>query len=184
MNYFINEKIAWISYALNKNHVNKPSTWVETKSTEWVSQTRKMTNKKVREFFFHQVKPLRGYLERIKAFNDQNMLSFVDMVLNADLCVMKAIESGRKGILNCTLNEIVNTSRNTQRKSKIVGHNKVGDLISESDAYLALKGLKRLEVDNENRGASRLFINRMKRLRESNLESSPLVKYRILKRFS
>lgn len=180
VNYIVNEKIAWISYALNKNNVKKPSTWVENKSAEWVSQTKKLAYKKVREFFFHQVKPLRGYLEGIKAFNDQNLLSFVDIALNADLCIIKAIESDKKGILNCTINEIVNSYRNTKRESKIVDQTKVGDIVSEPDAYLALKGLKRIEVDNENRGATSLFINRMKKLRETNIKSSPLTKYGIL----
>ncbi|MFX1282071.1 MAG: hypothetical protein ACFFB5_00385 [Promethearchaeota archaeon] len=180
VNYIVNEKIAWIGYALNKNKVKKPSTWVENKSAEWVSQTRQISNKTVRDFFFHQVKPLRGYSKRIKAFKAQNELHFVDIALDADLCVIKAIEAGKKGILNSTMNEIVNNLAIAQKKSKIVSHNKVEDVVSESDAYLALKGLKQTEVDNENKGASRLFINRITKLRESNLESSPLIKYGIL----
>jgi hypothetical protein len=180
VNYIVNEKRAWINYSLNKSNVKKPSTWMENKSAEWVSQTKKISNNKIKDFFFDQVKLLRGYLELIKSFDNQTKLSFVDIALKADLCIAKAVKSGKKGILNCTLNEIVNNYRKAQKKTQIVDHTKVGDLISKPDAYLALKGLKRIEVDNENRGAARIFINRMKKLIRNNIEHSPLVKYGIL----
>lgn len=180
VSYIVNEKRTWITYSLNKKNMKKPSTWMENKSAEWVSQTKKMRIKKVKDFFFNKVELLRGYLELIKVFNKQKKLSFVDIALNADLCIAKAVKSGKKGILNRTMNEIANNYRKTQRKSKIVDHTKVGEVVSKSDAYLALKGLKRIEVDNENRGATRIFINRMKKLIRNDIELSPLVKYGIL----
>ena len=120
VNYIVNEKIAWINYVLNKKNVKKPSTWIETKSAEWVSQTRKISDKKVRDFFFYQVKPLRGYLEIIDAFRAQIGLCFVDVALDGDLCVIKAIEAAKKGILNSTINEIVNNPAFTHKKTKLL----------------------------------------------------------------
>jgi hypothetical protein len=180
VNYIVNEKIAWIYYALNKNKAKTPLTWIQTKSVEWVNQTRKISNKEVRDFFFNQVKPLRGYLDRVEAFRAQSKLRFVDVAIDADSCAIKAIKTGKRGILNSTINKIVNDPTISHKNCKIISSNKVEDVVSESDVYLALKGLKRIEVDNENRGAARLFINRMINLRESSLESSPLIKYRIL----
>ncbi|MHA2244517.1 MAG: hypothetical protein ACXADY_06070 [Candidatus Hodarchaeales archaeon] len=180
VNYIVNEKRAWINYSLNKNNMKKPLTWMENKSAEWVSQTKKISDNKIKDFFFNQVKPLRGYLDIIKAFDNQKNHSFVDIALKADLCLAKAVKSGKKGILNCTLNEIVNNYRKAQKKNQIVDYTEVGEIISKPDAYLALKGLKRIEVDNENRGAARIFINRMKKLIRNNIELSPLLKYGIL----
>jgi hypothetical protein len=180
VNYVTNEKRGWINYSLNKNRMKKPSTWMDNKSAEWVCQTKKIRNIRIRDFFFNMVKPLRGYLEIINAFNNQTKLSFVDVALSADFCITKAVKLGKKGILNCTMNKIVNNRWNLLRKSKIIDPTKVREVISDSDAYLAHRGLKRVEVDNENRGATRIFINRMRKMLKNDIELSPLVKYGIL----
>jgi len=180
VNYIVYEKIAWINYSLNKKQVEKPITWSETKSSGWIKQTKNIRNDEIRNFFFDQVKPIRGYESIISSFHKQEHLTCIDAMVDVDLCLAESIKLGKKGFTNYKIDETVNLILKNRGTNGTIYPSELKDFMSQSDKYLALKGLKRIEVDNENYGAATIFINRMKKQIKEDIRISPLFNYGIL----
>jgi hypothetical protein len=179
VNYIVNEKKAWIRHVLNRKKSKRPLSWtLEKKPIDWVRQTINMKNQIVKEFFLRDIKHLQGTTDTIKEFKKMSNYNFDDNELSADLCLDLAIKKGFRGVKNNTFMKIINSIE--KKSSSINNKTRVKEYITQTDTYLALNGVKRIEIDNENRGATKIFRHRMKKVLRKNISSSPLVRFNIL----
>jgi hypothetical protein len=184
VNYIVNEKKTWIQYKLNKRKNEKPLTWtIENRPSDWVRQLVRMKNQTIKNFFFHEIVPLQGSLNSIEKYRKQQEYNFIDSVHNADECLDIALNKGIMGSKNKSILKTIVNQRKRGISTTYYDNFSLVECINYSDSYLALRGMKRIEPDNENKGAARIFKQRMELTLKKDTQLSPLVRYGILSKY-
>ncbi|MHA1946921.1 MAG: hypothetical protein ACXADW_10100 [Candidatus Hodarchaeales archaeon] len=179
--YIIDQKKSWLRYAFSRKRGKSPKTWSDkNRSANWVRATINIKSIKIRDFYLKEISQLKGNLDIKSLFERQREFTINNRKANTDLVLDMVTKNGQNGTINLNFTKQLKSMISFYDKSLISNNSYVKQHVSTSDTVLAQNGLKRIEVDNENRGATKIFTNYLKFAFIERIKKSPLLKYRII----